>query len=323
MVDFLNSLRPHCPVLMNDLRFLHLDPKQRTLRAIRGESESFADLLSTSSYSGGGSQRGGRGSAGFSSGRVGGGSGSFRIPLTDYSDLAEEARTYVFPACGHVHGYHRSMEGKPCPLCRRVGPFVPIALPFEPALCDASRPTHVFNPCGHVASRATCHYWSTKVKLFSRQQPTTSYNPRPACPFCAVDLVLCDETSTWVEGVNRRNGGNGGGGGGGLYYSRLILQTSVETAGGDAGADINAVSAASAGQLWSEEPSLQEAEQQRNELQLASHREEEVRRSQRVLHQREVEELRLRAGGGGSLPESEGGTETVMVERRRFPKYLG
>ena len=61
----------------------------------------------------------------------------------------------VFPACGHVHGYHVNLIGRPCPMCRTVGPFVPIAFAFEPAVCQA-KPTHVFNPCGHAASRTAC-----------------------------------------------------------------------------------------------------------------------------------------------------------------------
>ena len=52
----------------------------------------------------------------------------------------------VFTACGHVHGYHKSLEGRPCPLCRKHGAFVPIAFEFEAAISDC-KPTHVFNPC--------------------------------------------------------------------------------------------------------------------------------------------------------------------------------
>ena len=61
---------------------------------------------------------------------------------------------YLLPikACGHVHGYHKSLEGKSCPLCRKSGPYVPIAFAFEPSICSR-KPTHVFNPCGHVASK--------------------------------------------------------------------------------------------------------------------------------------------------------------------------
>lgn len=41
---------------------------------------------------------------------------------------------------------------RPCPLCRSKGPFVPIAFSFESSICSG-KPTHVFNPCGHVASK--------------------------------------------------------------------------------------------------------------------------------------------------------------------------
>lgn len=309
---------------MNDLHFLHLDPKQRALRAMRGENEAFSDstLLpphyTSASRNGGGSSSSSGSNSSSATGRgcyistAGGTSASLAIPLTDYSDLAEEARTYVFPACGHVHGYHRSMEGRPCPLCRRVGPFVPVALPFEPALCDG-RPTHVFNPCGHVASRATCHYWSTRVRLYSsRVNPIMALVPKPCCPFCAVDLVLCDETGG--ESFSRRGGGSGSTstGGlevGGMYYSRLILQTS---------SDDQCSASSTASQLWSDEPSLAEEEQRRTELQLASHREDQVRHGQQVLFQREQEELRARAAGGHG-----GDIAGDVMEMRKFPKYLG
>jgi hypothetical protein len=92
-------------------------------------------------------------------------SGPFHIPTTDYSNIAEGLRSYVFPACGHVHGYHKSLEGRPCPLCRTRGPFVPIAFAFEPAICYR-RPTHVFNPCGHAASRKVSITEINKRKQF-------------------------------------------------------------------------------------------------------------------------------------------------------------
>lgn len=40
---------------------------------------------------------------------------------------------------------------RPCPLCRCKGPFVPVSIPSRNVLCS-SKPTHVFNPCGHAAS---------------------------------------------------------------------------------------------------------------------------------------------------------------------------
>ena len=71
---------------------------------------------------------------------------------------------------------------RPCPLCRKKGAFVPIAFAFEPAICYSARPTHVFNPCGHVASRMVCEKWS-KIPMHSSNAVTQVL--RPFCPFCA------------------------------------------------------------------------------------------------------------------------------------------
>ena len=108
--------------------------------------------------------------------------GAFHIPLTDYSDVEEECRSYVYPACGHIHGYHRSLEDRCCPLCRMSGPFVPIAFSFESAICN-KKPTHVFNPCGHVASKQTCEKWS-RLLIFD-YTPAQLDCCRSQCPFCA------------------------------------------------------------------------------------------------------------------------------------------
>ena len=36
----------------------------------------------------------------------------FHVPDSDYSEISEEKRPYVFPSCGHVHGYSVSLEGR-------------------------------------------------------------------------------------------------------------------------------------------------------------------------------------------------------------------
>jgi hypothetical protein len=146
--------------------------------------------------------------------------------MVDNSEIEEEQRSYVFPACGHVHGYHKSLDGRCCPLCRKHGPFVPIAFAFEPSLCDRS-PTHVFNPCGHVASHRTCRYWSHLKLVCKAHHPQYNSPAQPAqptfsstnsrdwmaiCPFCATHLdpvtpfsklILQYETgTTWEEQEN-------------------------------------------------------------------------------------------------------------------------
>jgi hypothetical protein len=52
-----------------------------------------------------------------SSAAAGGAGGSFthqdfHVPDSDYSEISEEKRPYVFPSCGHVHGYSVSLEGR-------------------------------------------------------------------------------------------------------------------------------------------------------------------------------------------------------------------
>ena len=87
-------------------------------------------------------------------------------------------------------------------MCRKVGPFIPIAFAFEPSICN-KKPTHVFNPCGHVASREICDYWSN-LSVYNRN---ISLNEKSACcPYCAVELIPIN------IGNNK-------------CYSRLILQT--------------------------------------------------------------------------------------------------
>lgn len=152
---------------------------------------------------------------------------------------------YIFPSCGHVHGYHKSLEGKSCSLCRKKGPYVPLAFQFEPMLDrynaqidlndgelekqdvdqTPSIPTHVFNPCGHVASYETCVYWSN-LTIFQPVYPShpmlSGATVYPAnhiqrvgkchpdgyyavCPFCGIAL---DPNQP---------------------YSRILMQSNVES----------------------------------------------------------------------------------------------
>ena len=115
----LNATNPQCPVLLQSIQFEYVTLQERLERAnIKNKLKTLSNGTSSN------------GSA--------------------YSFVSEDRRSYVFPACGHVHGYSAALEGRPCPLCRTAGPFVPIQFAFEPTLCS-KRPTHVFNPCGHAA----------------------------------------------------------------------------------------------------------------------------------------------------------------------------
>ncbi len=159
MVAHLNSLKPHCPVLFSELCFTYSDCRQRTLQAWDHAARD------------GSLVRFPRG---------------VHVPVADYSELKEENRPYVYPACGHIFAYHKSIQSRPCPLCRKEGPFVPLAFNFEPAICG-DLPTHVFNPCGHISSLKTCKYWSER--LFYSKDISNANKLVHACPYCASELA--------------------------------------------------------------------------------------------------------------------------------------
>lgn len=81
----LNNLRPQCPVLFNPITFSYINNEERIRRAYRvleASGESFTSA------------------------------GPMHIPTTNYEHLEEENRAYVFPSCGHVHGFHKSLQDK-------------------------------------------------------------------------------------------------------------------------------------------------------------------------------------------------------------------
>jgi pellino protein len=155
--SFRHLVCAQCPVLLSAITFSHLTDSERAQRAA-DRAERGASFLSV---------------------------GPMPIPATDYEHIEEGRRSYVFPACGHVQGYHRSLQGRPCPLCRRPGPLVPLAFAFCASVCASPSPTHVFNPCGHVASQRVCERWAS-VPLFG--PAAFPPQPRPHCPFCATAL---------------------------------------------------------------------------------------------------------------------------------------
>lgn len=189
VIEKINNLKPQCPVLLTEIKFSYTDSLERAKRVIEQverEDSYFPSILS-SKY------------------------GPIHIPFVDYSEINEENRSYVFPSCGHVHGYHKSMEGRSCPLCRQEGPFVPIAFSFEPTLCS-ERPTHVFNPCGHVASLKTCIKWS-KIYVISKNLNDTC----SICPFCGGELSKSKP------------------------FSRLILQTESKMSWSDINSELKGI----------------------------------------------------------------------------------
>lgn len=121
------------------------------------------------------------------------------MPLSMCPPSLEERQPWVYLTCGHVHGRHdwgqrsegvaqpREGEGsttrRECPLCRSVGPYVPLWLGCEPAVyVDAGAPTHAFVPCGHVCSERTARYWA------ETPLPHGTHAFRAVCPFCSAAL---------------------------------------------------------------------------------------------------------------------------------------
>ncbi|XP_024234188.1 E3 ubiquitin-protein ligase pellino homolog 2 [Oncorhynchus tshawytscha] len=124
------------------------------------------------------------------------------FPSLPRSHSLEARQPWVYLTCGHVHGHHdwgqrpeRREEGgeegeegittvrRECPLCRSVGPYVPLWLGCEPAVyVDAGAPTYAFVPCGHVCSERTAKYWA------DTPLPHGTHAFRPTCPFCSAPL---------------------------------------------------------------------------------------------------------------------------------------
>lgn len=174
VVAHLNSLKPHCPVLFSDIIFTYSDIRERTTQ-VYNNADRDGSLV-----------RYPRG---------------VPVPVVDHSDLKEENRPYVYPACGHIFAYHKSIQSRPCPLCRKEGPFVPLAFNFEPTICG-DLPTHVFNPCGHISSLKTCKYWSERL-FYSSKDISNANRLVHACPYCASELAGDVSRGTSAESFHK------------------------------------------------------------------------------------------------------------------------
>ncbi|XP_027815428.1 E3 ubiquitin-protein ligase pellino homolog 3 isoform X4 [Ovis aries] len=103
----------------------------------------------------------------------------------------DKQQPWVYVRCGHVHGYHgwgcrreRGPQERECPLCRLVGPYVPLWLGQEAGLClDPGPPSYAFAPCGHVCSEKTARYWA------QTPLPHGTHAFHAACPFCGAWLT--------------------------------------------------------------------------------------------------------------------------------------
>ena len=185
VVASFNDQHPVCPIMMGPIDFSFVAARERALNAYRRLERE------------GGSYHKSR---------------PFAIPLTDLSHVAADRRSYVFPACGHIFGCHRELRGRSCPLCRQAGPFTPVAFCCDSpaALRGPDPPTHCFNPCGHVASRAVCEKWAAIPLPAPGASPLAPLSPR--CCFCYAALV-----------TDPRLGGP---------FSRLHFQREEDSAGG-------------------------------------------------------------------------------------------
>ncbi|KAL8168733.1 UNVERIFIED_CONTAM: E3 ubiquitin-protein ligase pellino 2 [Gekko kuhli] len=112
------------------------------------------------------------------------------FPSINRKEVVEEKQPWAYLSCGHVHGYHNwghrsdtEANERECPMCRTVGPYVPLWLGCEAGFyVDAGPPTYAFTPCGHVCSEKSAKYWS-QIPL-----PHGTHAFHAACPFCATQL---------------------------------------------------------------------------------------------------------------------------------------
>ncbi|KAH0620272.1 hypothetical protein JD844_020415 [Phrynosoma platyrhinos] len=113
------------------------------------------------------------------------------FPSINRKEVVEEKQPWAYLSCGHVHGYHNwghrsdtEANERECPMCRTVGPYVPLWLGCEAGFyVDAGPPTYAFTPCGHVCSEKSAKYWS-QIPL-----PHGTHAFHAACPFCATQLT--------------------------------------------------------------------------------------------------------------------------------------
>uniref|UniRef100_A0A6I8NRD8 Pellino E3 ubiquitin protein ligase family member 2 n=2 Tax=Ornithorhynchus anatinus TaxID=9258 RepID=A0A6I8NRD8_ORNAN len=113
------------------------------------------------------------------------------FPSISRKEVVEEKQPWAYLTCGHVHGHHNwghrsdaEANERECPMCRTVGPYVPLWLGCEAGFyVDAGPPTHAFAPCGHVCSEKSARYWS-QIPL-----PHGTHAFHAACPFCATQLA--------------------------------------------------------------------------------------------------------------------------------------
>jgi len=170
-IDLLNASRPQCPVGLNTL----VIPR----KPIHGGSHAGDRHKRSSNHH-----------------------GHSYSPIKDHhsSNYSEDKggssqQPYVYLKCGHVQGYHdwgatEKSNQRTCPICLSVGTVAKLSMGLEPSFYVDSGPlTHVFNPCGHMASERTIKYW-TSIKI-----PHGTHFFHSICPFCATPLATDEPNS--------------------------------------------------------------------------------------------------------------------------------
>lgn len=158
-IDMLNATRPQCPVGLNTL----VIPRKPLIPAIH-QPQSKSHHKDSSHK--------------------------------DRSSHKSSHQPYVYLKCGHVQGYHDwgvsdNSNQRTCPICRSVGIAAKLSMGLEPSFYVDSGPlTHVFNPCGHMASEKTVKYWSS-IKI-----PHGTHFFHSICPFCATHSATNEPPST-------------------------------------------------------------------------------------------------------------------------------
>lgn len=116
--------------------------------------------------------------------------------ISSNSEIINSHQPYVYLKCGHVQGYHKwgateKSNQRTCPICLSVGTVAKLSMGLEPSFYIDSGPlSHVFNPCGHMASEKTVSYWCS-VKI-----PHGTHFFHSICPFCATPLATDEPAST-------------------------------------------------------------------------------------------------------------------------------
>ncbi|KAG9508956.1 Protein pellino, partial [Fragariocoptes setiger] len=119
----------------------------------------------------------------------------------DYRDHSSHHRDhghqpYVYLKCGHVQGLHdwgvtKQSNQRTCPICLSAGNVVRLTMGLEPSFyVDCGPPTHVFNPCGHMANEKTVKYWCNIMI------PHGTHFFHSICPFCAVPVSTSEPCYT-------------------------------------------------------------------------------------------------------------------------------